>query len=76
MTQRQHDDQLRCVDDDIHDVDLSDHRVGANVIYASMSNIDMAKTTPGVLLGNVRKPVSQAVRRPVAGQGNYSSRSH
>jgi hypothetical protein len=34
--------------DEIDDVDLDDLRVGAHVIYGSMSNIDLAKTTPEV----------------------------
>jgi hypothetical protein len=33
---------------DAPDVDLNDQRVGALVIYGSMSNIDMVQTTPEV----------------------------
>jgi hypothetical protein len=34
--------------DGVDDVDLDDHRVGAHVIYGSLSAIDLAKTTPEV----------------------------
>lgn len=34
--------------DDVDAVDLDDLRVGAHVIYGSLSSIDLAKTTPEV----------------------------
>lgn len=34
--------------DDVDDADLNDHRVGAHIIYGSLSSIDLAKTTPEV----------------------------
>jgi hypothetical protein len=34
--------------DKVDDVDLDDMRVGAHVIYGSLSSIDLAKTTPEV----------------------------
>jgi uncharacterized ParB-like nuclease family protein len=42
------DDDVDAEDGSDDDVDLNDHRVGANVVYASISNIEMAKTTPEV----------------------------
>ena len=48
MTERQYDDPLRWLDDDIHDVDLNDLNDGALIIYGSLSNIALVETTPEV----------------------------
>jgi hypothetical protein len=60
MTQRQYDDQLRWLGDGIDNVDLNDLRVGAHIIYGSLSSCDLAKTTPEVFWSLFGTPSGKA----------------
>jgi hypothetical protein len=48
MTEREYDDPFTDWDDGINDVDMNDLSDGAFIIYGSLSNIDVVKTTPEV----------------------------
>jgi hypothetical protein len=41
-------DPLACLSDGIDDVDINDPDFGAHAIYAALSNIDLAQTTPEI----------------------------
>jgi hypothetical protein len=49
--------------DEIDDVDLDDLRVGAHVIYGSLSSIDLAKTTPEIFWAIFGTPNGKAGTR-------------